>query len=86
MNYQSLNLLKEKTRRYSIQASNLIFGRRGKSNSKIQTSIPEQLHNLRMVVNGFTFDICVPRLLCTPQHFKHIKTPMLADLKSSIQK
>jgi hypothetical protein len=39
-------------------------------------------HNIVKVdLGAVTFDIWVPRLLCTPQHFKHIKTPIFADLK-----
>lgn len=34
---------------------------------------------------ALTFDIWVPRLLCTPQHFKHIKTPIFADLQMKLQ-
>jgi hypothetical protein len=28
-----------------------------------------------------TFETCVPRLLWTPEHFRHMNTPMLADLQ-----
>ena len=34
-----------------------------------------------MQLRVLTLEMCVPRLLCTPQHFKHIKTPIFADLK-----
>lgn len=33
-----------------------------------------------LVAASETFEICVPRLLWIPEHFRHMKTPILADL------
>jgi hypothetical protein len=74
---------------------NWLFSREISSNKNISyiyvfdtinfSNIPRQMEK-EAQYNHITFDIWEPRLLCTPQHFKHTKTPILADLKKQFKK
>lgn len=37
----------------------------------------------KIIQSRVTFEIPDPRFLCTAQHFKHMNTPILADLRIS---